>query len=149
MNKLFYFFIFYCFPFLLPNGTLVESQFLTLQNVPINTTALARSGSDHCIQSARLKLSLNGRLDLAMISVTCTLLLLDTLALLFFAALGGLVLLTPAANALTVVGLIPLSERSSVDLNNGGLGECVGTDQFVAGWVIGHNDHTGLASNSL
>ena len=134
---------------LLPDGTLVESQLLTLQNIPINTTTLTRSGSNHGVQTTRLKLTLNGRLNLAMVGIPSSLLLLNALALLLLTVLGGLVLLASAANSLPVVGLVPLPERRSVDLDNGRLGQSVGTDQFVAGRVVGHNNHTCLARNTF
>lgn len=50
--------------------------------------------------------------------------------------LGGLtgLLLSLAAESGAVVGLVPLSEWSSVDLDHGGLGEGVGSDEFVVGY---------------
>jgi hypothetical protein len=47
------------------------------------------------------------------------------------------------------VCLIPLSERSSIDLDDGGFGESVGSDQFVVGRMESDNDHTDFASDSL
>lgn len=45
--------------------------------------------------------------------------------------------------------LVPLSERSSIDLDDGGFGESVGSDQLVVGRMESDNDHTDLASDSL
>lgn len=44
-------------------------------------------------------------------------------------SLGGLSSLgtTALSNGLAVVGLVPLTERSGIDLNDGGLGQGVGT----------------------
>lgn len=47
------------------------------------------------------------------------------------------------------MGLVPLTERSGINLDDGGLGEGVGADQLVVGRVEGHNDDTGLAGNTL
>lgn len=129
---------------LLPDGTLVECQLLTLQNVSINTTALARAGRDNGVQTTGLELALQGTLNLASGGKSGRLLALHALALLLLGGLGGL-LLASSANALTVVGLVPLSERGGVNLHNGRLGEGVGADQFVVGRVIGDDDHADLA----
>jgi hypothetical protein len=40
---------------------------------------------------------------------------------------------------------IPLTERSSVDLDHGGFGEGVGADQFVIRGMEGHRDYTDFA----
>jgi hypothetical protein len=42
-----------------------------------------------------------------------------------------------------------LSEGSGIDLDDGGLGQSVGTDKFVVRRVVGDNDDTGLAGNTL
>ena len=47
------------------------------------------------------------------------------------------------------MGLVPLTERSSINLDDGRLGQGVGTDQLVVGGVVGDNDDTGLAGNTL
>ena len=51
--------------FLLPDRTLVESQLLTLQDVTIDTAALARAGRNDGVETAGLELPLDGGLDLA------------------------------------------------------------------------------------
>merc|ERR1711964_592156 len=48
-----------------------------------------------------------------------------------------------------VVCFVPLSERSSVDLDNGGLGQGVGSDEFVVGRVVGDDDDTDFASDTF
>jgi hypothetical protein len=47
------------------------------------------------------------------------------------------------------VGLIPLAERRSIDLDNGGLGEGVRADKLVVGRVVNHLNDTSLAGASL
>ena len=134
-------------PFLLPDSTLVESQLLTLQDVSIHTTALTGARGNHGVQAAGLNLSLDSGLDLAVVGKASSLLLLNALALLL---LLGLVLgLASPADGLAVVSLVPLAEGGSVNLDDGGLGEGVGTDQFVVGGVVGNTDDTGLAGDAL
>ena len=48
-----------------------------------------------------------------------------------------------------VVRLVPLSERSGIDLDHGGAGEGVGADEFVVGGVVDDTDHTGLLGDAL
>jgi hypothetical protein len=47
------------------------------------------------------------------------------------------------------VGLVPLSERSSIDLDDGGAGQGVGADEFVVGGVVDDTDDTGLLGDAL
>lgn len=47
------------------------------------------------------------------------------------------------------MGLEPLSEGGGVDLDDGGLGEGVGTDELVVGRVVDDTDHTGLLGDAL
>jgi hypothetical protein len=58
-------------------------------------------------------------------------------------------LLTSATEVLTVVCFVPLTEGSSIDLDDGGLGEGVRSDQFVVRWVEGDDDDTDLAGDTL
>jgi hypothetical protein len=44
---------------------------------------------------------------------------------------------------------IPLTERSSINLNNGGFGEGVGSDEFVVGRMERYDDYTDLSCNTL
>lgn len=133
--------------FLLPDSTHVESQLITLQDVTVNTAALAGARSHDGVQTGRLDLALDGGLDLAVVGETSGLLLLNALALLLLGLLG-LGLASPA-QGLAVVRLVPLTERSSINLDDGRLGQGVGTDQFVVGRVVRDTDHTGLAGNTL
>lgn len=47
------------------------------------------------------------------------------------------------------MGLVPLTEGGSIDLDDGGLGQGVGADQLVVGGVVGDDDDTGLAGAAL
>lgn len=131
---------------------LVESELLTLQNVTVAATALARAGSDNSEQTTGLELLLKGRVDLAVLLEALSLLLLDRLGLLDLLdgilATGGL-LLTATTKGLAVVGLVPLTEGSGVDLDDGGLGQGVGADELVVGRVVDDTNDTGLAGGAL
>ena len=115
---------------------LVEGELLTLQDVAIAAAGLAGTAGDDGIETTGLKLLLDGRVDLAGGGEAGSLLLLDRLALLDL--LGGLalLLLATAADGLAVVGLVPLTEGSSVDLDDGRLGQGVGADELVVGGVV-------------
>jgi hypothetical protein len=128
---------------------LVESKLLTLQDVTINTAALARAGRNNGEQTTGLELLLEGGLDLAVGSEALGVLLLDGLGLLL--RLGDLtsLQLASAAEVGTVVGLVPLTERHGIDLDNGGAGEGVGADKLVVGRVEDYGDHADLAGNAL
>lgn len=132
---------------LLPDGTLVESKLLALQDVTVDTAALAWTRGNNGVQTTGLELTLNGGLDLAGSLGALLLLLLDGLALLDL--LGLSFLLASATQRLAVVGLVPLTERSSVDLDDGRLGEGVGSDQLVVGRVEGDGNHTDFAGDAL
>ena len=132
---------------LLADGLLVESQLLTLQDVTVDTAALAGTRGDHGVDTAGLELALDGGLDLAGLLEAGSLLLLHAVALLLLGDLG--LLLASAADGLAVVGLVPLTEGSGIDLDDGGLGQGVGTDQLVVRRVVGDNDDTGLAGDAL
>lgn len=132
---------------------LVESKLLTLQNVTVAAAGLAGTARDDGVQTTGLELLLDGVLNLAGSGVPRGLLLLDGLALLLvlgvLALLGGLGLLASTADALAVVGLVPLTEGGGVDLDDGALGQGVGTDELVVGRVVGDGDDTGLAGAAL
>ena len=76
-------------------------------------------------------------------------LLLYALALLLRLSIGSSLLLTSSAEVGSVVCLIPLSERSSIDVDDGGFGEGVGSDEFVVGRMESDDNYTDLAGNTL
>lgn len=47
------------------------------------------------------------------------------------------------------MGLVPLTEGGGINLDDGGLGQGVGSDQLVVGRVVGDDDDTGLAGAAL
>lgn len=138
---------------LLVELALVESELLTLQDVTVTATGLARSAGNNSVQTTGLELLLKGGVDLASGGVALGLLLLNGVALLglllSLSLLDGLSLLASSAKGLAVVGLVPLSEGGGVDLDNGRLGQGVGSDKLVVGRVVGDGDDTGLAGAAL
>lgn len=134
--------------FLLPDRTHVESQLLTLQDVAVHTTALAGARGNHGVQTGGLELSLDGGLDLSVVGEAVGLLLHHAVASLLLLAGLGLSLASPA-DGLAVVSLVPLSEGGGINLHDGGLGQGVGTDQFVVRRVVGDTDDTGLARDTF
>lgn len=131
---------------LLPDSTLVEGKLLTLQDVTIDTTALARTAGNNGVKTTGFELALKSGLDLALCGVALLLLALNGLALLHL--LLGL-LLASAAKGGAVVGLVPLSEWGGIDLDDGGLGEGVGADQLVVRRVESDGDDTDFAGDAL
>lgn len=115
---------------------LVESELLTLEDVTVAATGLAGAGRDNGVETTGLELLLEGGVDLAGGGEALSLLLLDRLGLLDLLKNLTLLLLATATEGLAVVGLVPLTEGGSVDLDNGGLGEGVGTDELVVGGVV-------------
>lgn len=130
---------------------LVESELLTLQDVSITTSTLSWAGGDDGEKTTSLELLLQSRLNLSYGSKTLGVLLLDGLALLgvWLGHLSSGLLLTSATEVLSVVGLVPLTERSGIDLDDGGSGEGVGSDQLVVGRMESDDDHTDLAGDTL
>lgn len=149
---------------------LVESELLALEDVAIGTAGLAGAGRDDGVETTGLELLLESTLNLARGGEASGLLLLDALGLLDLLNGLALLLLATTAEELAVVVLVPLTERSSVNLDNGRLGQGVGTDELVVGRVVcclllvscfgifhlpgerkltGDHDHTGLAGDTL
>lgn len=138
---------------LLVELALVEGKLLALQDVAVAAARLAGAAGDDGVEATGLELLLNGGLNLAAGGVSLGLLLLDGLALLHLlfdlALLGGLGLLASTADGLAVVGLVPLPEGRSVDLDDGGAGQGVGADELVVGGVVGDDDDARLAGAAL
>jgi len=132
---------------LLPDSTLVECELLTLQDITIGAAALAGAGGHNSKKTTSLELLLQSRLDLSRGLQASGLLCLDALALL--GIIIGSLLLPPPANASAVVGLIPLPERRSIDLDDGRARQSIRADEFVVGGVERDTDDTGLLCNTL
>lgn len=134
---------------LLSDLSLVERQLLTLKDVTITSTALTWSRRDNSIQTTSLKLSLQSSLNLTHLLHSLLVLVLHTLANLLLRISLLLLLLSSSAQSSTIVSLIPRSERRSIDLHNGGLGQGIRSDEFVVGRVERHDDDTGLSRDAL
>lgn len=115
---------------------LVESELLTLEDVAIGTAGLAGAGGDDGVETTGLELLLESGVDLATGGEAGSLLLLNRLGLLHLLNGLTLLLLASTAEGLAIVGLVPLTERSGIDLNDGGLGQGVGADKLVVGRVV-------------
>jgi len=111
----------------------VEVEFLALKDVTISTTALTRSGSDDGEETTSLELLLENGVDfsilLALVENS-----LDVVGLRLVGRLvGGL---GTSVDGLGVVGLVPLTEGGSVDVDNGRLDKGLGTEKLVVGGVV-------------
>jgi hypothetical protein len=131
-----------------PDSPLVEGQLLALQNIPIDTSALAGARRNDSIQTTSLELPLQRRLDLADFLESFLLLAGHTAALLDL-LLRLLLLLPPTTKRLAIMRLIPLAERSGIDLDDGGLGEGVGTDELVVRRMVCDGDDTHFPRDAL
>ena len=135
---------------LLPHISLIERQLITFKDVAINTTALTRSRANDSIQSTRLELSLQRRLNLATLLQSLLSLGLNALARLGWLCRRRLTrLLPPTTNVRAIVGFIPSAEGCGVDLNHGGAGKGVRADEFVVGGMIGYDDDTHFAGDTF
>jgi hypothetical protein len=132
---------------LLSDSTLVECQLLTLQDVSVATTALARSGRHDGEETTGLELLLQSRLNLSSLQAI-SMLLLHALALLLVGRSISLCL-SPSAQLSAVVCLVPLSEWSSVDLDNGGFGEGICSDELIVGRMERDTDDTDFAGDGF
>ena len=115
---------------------LVEGELLTLQDVAVAAAGLAGTAGDDGVETTGLELLLDGGVNLAGGGETGSLLSLDGLALLDLLESLALLLLATAAEGLAVVGLVPLTEGRSVNLDDGGLGQGVRADKLVVRRVV-------------
>lgn len=121
---------------LLVELALVEGELLTLQDVAVAAAGLAGTAGDDGVETTGLELLLDGGVNLAGGGETGSLLSLDGLALLDLLESLTLLLLATAAEGLAVVGLVPLTEGRSVNLDDGGLGQGVRADKLVVRRVV-------------
>lgn len=93
-------------------------------------------------------MTLESALDLASLQPVGVL-LLHTLANLLLLSSFPTLRLSSTTQARTIMSLIPLSEGGRIDLNDGGAGQGVGSNEFVVGWVEDDTDDTSLAGDGF
>lgn len=127
---------------------MVKSELFTFQNVAVSTTALTGAGSNLGQKLASGELFFQSSINsLASLSDNnLVVLVLSGNGFFLLVTLGGLG--SSLLQGSGVVLLVPLLERSSVDLNDGTLDQSVGSDQLVASSIVSDTNDTGLASNS-
>jgi hypothetical protein len=113
----------------------VEVELLALENVAVGAARLAGARGDHGEETAGTELLSEVSVDLGVLlalgeDALDVVRLLDLLGSIGSGTLGGV------DNGLGVVSLVPLTEGSGVDLNNGRLDEGLGTEELVVGRVV-------------
>ncbi|KAJ2241025.1 hypothetical protein GGI13_007479 [Coemansia sp. RSA 455] len=128
----------------------VEVELLALKDVTVATTGLARARGDDGVEAARDKLVINGRLDGALAGKALGKGALGT-GLLSLSGLGLVIdsLTLLLAEDLGITVLVPLTEGSSVDLDDGALHKGVGADKLVVGGVVDDRNNTSGARDGL
>merc|ERR1719356_1798304 len=129
----------------------VELELLALQNISVRPSALSGTGGDSGQHTTSHELISQSLLDLG-VPLSLLVLLLGLLGpllvkdgLLGVCQLGALL----TSQGKSVVGLIPLSEGSSINNNNGVLDQGLGSDQLMVGSIVDHVDDPGLAGDCL
>merc|ERR1719411_2332530 len=129
----------------------VELELLALQHVTVGSSALSGAGGDGGQHTTSHELISQTLLDLG-VPLSLLVLLLGLLGpllvedgLLGVCQLGALL----TSQGKSVVGLVPLSEWSSINDNNGVLDQGLSSDQLVVGSVVDHVDDSGLAGDCL
>ena len=129
----------------------VELQLLLLQYVSITPATLSRSTGDARIQTAAEELLLESLVERVVLGSLGDLLgcCCARLVVLVAGCCGCLSLccLGLLADRLAVVLLVPLTEWSGVDLNDGALHQSLGADELVVGGVVDDIEDTGLAGD--
>lgn len=126
----------------------VEFKFLSFKDVTIAATRLTGARSNNGIETTSGELIINEGINLGH-SLASSKLLQDTAGLLgrFSSFSSGS--LTLLAQDFTVVSFVPLTEGSSIDLDDSALDEGLGTDEFVVRGVVDDIDNTGLARDGF
>merc|ERR1719385_17927 len=129
----------------------VELELLALQNISVGPSALSGTGGDSGQHTTSHELISQSLLDLG-VPLSLLVLLLGLLGpllvedgLLSICQLGSLL----TSKRKSVVGLVPLSEGSSIDDNDGVLDQGLGSDQLVVGGVVDNVDNPGLAGDGF
>jgi len=121
----------------------VELEFLALENVAVSTSALAGTRSKTNEETSGLELVGNQGVDDAVQGV------LGALVLDMAGDLGDSLVNLLLAELHSVVGVVPLTERSSVNLDDGSLDKGLGAHQLVVGSVVNNIQNTRLAGDGL
>lgn len=130
----------------------VELELLALKDVTIGATTLSWSGRDGSVQTTGLELRLEQRVDLGLLlALGESALDVGRLGLLSLLGRSSLLLGTGTllGHGLGVVSLVPLTERSSINLNNAGLDDGVGADKLVVRGVVDDTNDASLAGRVL
>lgn len=127
----------------------VEFKLTALENISIAATALAGATGNASVDTTYGKLIVKMRIKFAAIVALfkLSLKMVALLALGFLSGSSAALLLDTDLN--TIVLLIPLLERGSINLHNSILYQSLSTHKFVVGGVINDIQHTGLTGNSL
>lgn len=125
----------------------VELEFLTLKDVTVATARLTGTAGDEGQETASGELVINMGIDLGELLAALKL-TEDAAGLLLLGLLGSLGTLT-LTKSLTVVGLVPLTEGSGINLNDGRLDKSLGTDELVVAGIVDNINDTGLAADGL
>lgn len=125
----------------------VELELLALKDVAIAAARLAGTAGDDGVETASGELVINMGINLGELFAALKL-AEDAAGLLLLGLLGSLGALA-LAKGLTVVGLVPLTEGSGINLDDGRLDKGLGTDKLVVAGIVDNIDDTGLAANSF
>merc|ERR1719361_2494470 len=129
----------------------VELELLALQHVTVGSPALSGTGGDGGQHTTSHELISQSLLDLG-VPLSLLVLLLGLLGPLLvedcLLGVGQLGALLPSQGQ-SVVSLVPLSEGSSIDNNDGVLHQSLGPHQLVVGGVVDDINDPGLPGDSL
>lgn len=125
----------------------VKFEFLTFKDVTVATTRLTGTGGDNGVKATSSELVINQRFNFSEI-LTSGLFLLDAVG--FLGSIGSSSFSdTLLTQNFTVMRFIPLTEGSSIDLDNGTLDEGLGTDKFIVGSIVNDINDTSLTRNGF
>ena len=124
----------------------VEFKFLSFKDVTIAATRLTGARSNDGIEATSAELIVDERINLGQSLASSNLLQQAARLLDGFGSFRSLTLL---AQNFTVVRFVPLTEGSSIDLDDGALDEGLGADKFVVGGIVDDIDDTGLARDGF
>lgn len=132
---------------LLSELTHVEVQLLTLEDVAISAARLTRARRESSVQTTHSELLLQVRIQ-DVILVAGSEGSLSVTRLLDIAGSSLLTLLLLGQNSVVSL-LIPLTERSGINLDDGALHESLGRHELVVSGVVDDIQDTGLAGAGL